>query len=403
MLSLANRPIEDAIRFFAKFGVEGGYVVPTQTGLAKAIMDAHATLREYLLGIGYHDFSTQAQGPVAKVRRPVKVLTLGGWEDQFVSLYRPKTKSGDPRIWITRLGDYAEAGDLLAILHDHGRIYVVNTSRKGLLETSGDPGTPLGRLLASLGAPSDVAEELLQRLQEIHDEGPLLTVTPGPTGVGMTLERRLGIAPNSRKEPDFKGIELKASRSMKGGRKNTNRITLFSRVPLWKNSPIRTALALLEHHGYTDEDGRLQIYCTLNARPNSQGFYLELEDGILYASRVLHGRSERLLCWQVEDLQRSLADKHRETFWVKAVSNGTGEREEFHYVEVAHTKGPLEANIPELLAIGKVELDLVMHRVPATRVGTFRVRDHGYLFKIRPQDLDLLFPPPRRYMLGRGD
>ncbi|MCM2525960.1 MvaI/BcnI family restriction endonuclease [Stenotrophomonas maltophilia] len=399
MLSLANRPIEDAIRFFAKYGVEAGYLVPTKTGLSKSIMDAHATFREYLLGVGYHDFNTQAQGPAAKVRQPVKVLTVGGWEDQFVSLYRPETKSGDPRAWITRLGDYAEAGDLVAILHDHGQLYVVNTSRKGLLESGGDPSTPLGRLLASIGAPSDVAEELLHKLREIHNEGPLLTVTSGPTGVGMTLERRLGIAPNSRKEPDFKGIELKASRSKKGGRKSSNRITLFSRVPVWKESPVKTGLALLEAHGYNDEDGRLQIYCTLSAKPNSQGFYLELEGGVLYASRTIHGRTERLLCWKVEDLQRSLADKHRETFWVKAVSNGAGEREEFHYIEVVHTKGPLEANIPELLAIGKVELDLVMHRVPAKRAGTYRVRDHGYLFKIRPQDLDMLFPPAKHYML----
>ncbi|MCI1130333.1 MvaI/BcnI family restriction endonuclease [Stenotrophomonas maltophilia] len=402
MLSLANRPIEDVIRFFAKYGVEAGYLVPTETGLAKSIMDAHGTLREYLLGVGYHDFNIQAQGPAAKVRRPIKVLTVGGWAEQYVSLYRPETKSGDPRIWITRLSDYAEAGDVVAILHDQGQLYVVNASRGGLLDTARDPSTPLGSLLASLAAPSDVAEELLQRLREIHSEGPLLTVTSGPTGVGMTLERRLGIAPNSRKEPDFKGIELKASRSRKGGRKSVNRITLFSRVPLWRDSPVGTALALLEEHGYRDAFDRLQIYGTLSARPNAQGFYLELDGGSLYASRIVEGRSERLLCWKVEDLKHSLVEKHRETFWVKAVSNGVGANEEFHYVEVAHTTGPLEANVPELLAIGKIELDLVMHRIPAKRVGTFRVRDHGYLFKIRPQDLDMLFPPAKRYQLDRN-
>jgi len=364
-------------------------------------MDAHLSLRDYLAKVGYHDFSKQAQGPAAKLRQPVKVLERDGWRDEFISLYRPETKSGDPRVWITKLGNYAGAGDLLAVLHVQGQLYIVNAGRDGLLESGADPGTPLGRLLAVLASPSHVAEELLQHLRQISAEGPLLTVVPGPTGVGMTLERRLGIAPNSRKEPDFKGIELKASRSMKGGRKSANRITLFSRVPLWKDSPVGTGLELLEKHGYEDCDGRVQIYGTLSAKPNSQGFYLEREAGLLYATRLVEGRSERLLCWKVEDLQKSLTAKHHETFWVKAESNGAGAGEQFHYVEVAHTKGPLEANLPDLLDIGKIELDLVMHRVPAARKDTFRVRDHGYLFKIRPHDLDLLFPPATRYRLDR--
>lgn len=401
MLAIANRPLEEAIRFLAQFGAEAGYIVPTATGLAKSIMDAHASLRDYLAKVGYHDFSKQAQGPAARVRQPVKVLGRDRWHDELVSLYRPETKSGDPRVWITRLSNYADAGDLLAVLHVQGQLYIVNASRDGLLESGADPGTPLGSLLARLAGPSHVAEELLQHLRQIYAEGPLPTVVPGPTGVGMTLEHRLGIAPNSRKDPDFKGIELKASRAMKGGRKSANRITLFSRVPRWKESPVGSGLGLLEKHGYEDCDGRVQIYGTLSAKPNSQGFYLEREVGLLYASRSIEGRSERLLCWKIEDLQNSLAEKHRETFWVKAESSGAGAGEQFRYVEVAHTKGPLVANVPDLLDIGKIELDLVMHLVPASRNGAFRVRDHGYLFKIRPQDLDLLFPPATRYRLDR--
>lgn len=399
MLALANRPIEDAIRFFAKFGIEAGYLVPTANGLRKSIMDAHAYMRDYLSGVGYHDFERQAQGPAAKVRRPINVLVGTGWRVEFVSLYRPKTKSGDPRIWITGLANYAESGDLLAVLHEKDQLYVVNTSRVGLLESGQDPDAPLGKLLARLAGPGDVAEELLQTLRVIYAEGPLPTVVPGPTGVGMTLENRLGIAPNSRKGPDFKGIELKASRSIKGGRKNVTRITLFSRAPCWETSAIGSALALVERHGYEDAKGRLQIYATLSVKPNPQGFYLEREAGLLYASRLVEGQAQRLLCWRIGDLQQSLMEKHRETFWVKARSTGQGRAEQFQYVEVAHTKGPLEANVPSLLDIGKIELDLVMHRVPAARQGAFRVRDHGYLFKIRPQDLEMLFPPAKRYRL----
>ena len=48
----------------------------------------------------------------------------------------------------------------------------------------------------------------------------------GDKAIGETLESTLGIKPNASKRPDYKGIELKASRSSK------NRSNLFSKTPL---------------------------------------------------------------------------------------------------------------------------------------------------------------------------
>ena len=66
-----------------------------------------------------------------------------------------------------------------------------------------------------------------EHLREIHSKGFLPTVTRGDTGVGMTLEAHLGLPPNCNRAPDYKGIELKASR-MNQTFRTPNRVNLFT-------------------------------------------------------------------------------------------------------------------------------------------------------------------------------
>ena len=51
-------------------------------------------------------------------------------------------------------------------------------------------------------------------------------------------------------------------------------------------------------------------------------------------------------------------------------------------------------NLVSLLEAGVVTVDYLMHEQGR------RVRDHGYLFKINPSNLDALFPPPLIYQLS---
>ena len=48
---------------------------------------------------GIHDYEAQSQGPANKVVRPAFMLAGGDIMDVPVSLYRPVTKKGDPRLW----------------------------------------------------------------------------------------------------------------------------------------------------------------------------------------------------------------------------------------------------------------------------------------------------------------
>jgi hypothetical protein len=66
--------------------------------------------------------------------------------------------------------------------------------------------------------------------------------------------------------------------------------------------------------------------------------------------------------------------------------------------EVEHTQSPLIGNFGALVDLGAITMDYLLHEEP-TPSGGRRAGDHGYLFKIHPDNLDLLFPPSKTYQL----
>ena len=400
VLAMSDRPIEEVIRVLAELGVEAGYLVPTKTGLDKSILDAHSQLRGYLRSAGLHDYDAQARGANGKV--VVRGWHVGAAElvATRASLYRPESKGGDPRIWVSGLPEHAAAGNLLALLVHDGQLYVANTSMPGVLESASDPGSPFGKLLHAIAARNnDPATDLLGKLRGVAAMGFIPSLRPGPTGVGMTLETMLGIAANSSKSPDFRGIEIKASR-VSASTGAQQRVTLFSKVPDWANSAIPSAVALLGARGY-DRDGRRQLYCSMNDKPNTLGLYLSVGGGCLHA---LHGgppSPSKVVQWGMDGLRDALAQKHHQTFWVKANARRTpGGVEEFRYVSATHTRAPLVSNLDSLLDMGRVEVDFLLHLMERGAGQKPRARDHGYLFKMAPRDLPLLFPPSVKYDLA---
>jgi hypothetical protein len=91
----------------ASFGVEAAYLVPTSTGLQKSILDAHESLRNYLKRMNFHDFNSQHQGPENKISTECFFIAENDLIQSKVSLYRPRTKAGDPRIWFSSLPKYS--------------------------------------------------------------------------------------------------------------------------------------------------------------------------------------------------------------------------------------------------------------------------------------------------------
>ena len=395
MLSRADRPLPEVIREFAAFGVEAGYFVPTAAGLAKSIIDAHESLRRFLRRKGIHDFESQGQGTSHKVIRDIDIALTDHMEVHQISLYRPKSKSGDPRLWVRGLGGVAKPGNLLALfVSAEGRLTLVNCSDSATWSSRLVTGSPLNAAL-SAATISDSAEELLARLRDICRQGFIPSLRDGPTGIGFTLETHLGIAANSRRAPDFKGIELKAGRT-RGSGASATRTTLFSKTPEWKMSALGNGDAILARYGYPEAaTGRLQLYCTLASSPNSLGLYLQVAESAAFVE-MLGPAGIADLTWPLGDLEKALATKHRETFWVSARQRRSPSgAEEFLFERVTHTRQPLVTNLGPLISSGTVEMDLTL-----SRKSSGAARDHGYLFKIWQRDLELLFPQPVVHLLA---
>jgi len=121
-----------------------------------------------------------------------------------------------------------------------GRMLVLGTTGKGRIiawlalpgssvanairtEISTGQAVPLGLFyrLGTSSSSSAIREELLEKLRTIHSAGPISAIrikggraiptsAAYPHACGYTLEAELGLPPNGRPEPDYKGWELKS-------------------------------------------------------------------------------------------------------------------------------------------------------------------------------------------------
>lgn len=391
MLSISDTSIADISSLILNAGYDVSFLVPTETGLDKSILDAHESLRSFFKRLKLHDYALQKQGD----KKLVEAEFITSYEvfPVKVSLYRPKTKKGDPRIWIYGLKKYADAGNLLALIIIDQKLYIFNCSNKA------DFSVALNNALPKIHQTlSPIANELLHKLIIISQRGFIPTIVNGDTGVGMTLEAALGISANSSKKPDYKGIELKASRVDKRNRQR-NRNQLFSRVPNWKLSPVPSAIELINLRGYIDNKGNQALRQTVSGeRVNAQGLYLDIDYANDYLRQMFKNAEDfskdHDTTWVIKDLKNALLKKHKETFWVKAKHNNNRSAELFHYIEVEHTANPYIDKIETLIETGLITMDYTMHIKQ-----TGKVRDHGYLFKLHQNSKASLFPQSTRYDL----
>lgn len=398
MLSKSNLDIVKTLRQFKTAGLTVTFVVPTATGIEKSIMDATADVREFLVRHQLHDFSMQAQGPANKNVVQTTILAQGEVVKTITSLYRPISKSGDPRIWPHGLKKLAEPSDLLAILANQDGLVIINCSQSNLTELLNFSSKEFKYILAQfLVGKSDVALELLEKMKEIHQLGFVQTKRVGDTGVGYTLETLLGIAANSSKTPDFKGIEIKSKRQRSG---TGNRSNLFSQVPNWKLSRLKSSKELLYERGqYKEAKNRIQLVHQLSVtKPNSYYLQLKVDWSKEQLQQLYMAKSPPItdVIWEFPLLKERLLSKHKETFWITAETQGkNGEVDEsFYYKKIKHTGSVDQSAFPILLDLGVITVDYTIKALPSGEA-----KDQGYLFKINPNNLDLLFDQVTEYDL----
>nr|WP_315140831.1 MvaI/BcnI family restriction endonuclease [uncultured Flavobacterium sp.] len=382
----------DRIKILTENSVELCLIEPTETGLVKSIMDATGSVRNFLKSKKIHDFGLQNQGQESKVLIPSKLIDTDKNINSLASLYRPNTKNGDPRIWFKGLGNYSKANDILGIIEFEGTLYVLNITQIDLEKLLNSTiNNPLKELIEEINHISnEVADELLILLNKIASQGPVAAMLKADTAIGRTLETLLGIDINSSKKPDYKGIELKSYRDKKGNRKN-----LFAQVPDWSLSKFKSSAEILDNFGYNRGED-FKLYCTVSALVrNSQGLTLKLDSKI---NQLLENSDKAnigdFIAWNLETLHNRLLEKHNETFWIAADSIIIDNKEHFQFKKVEHTRKPIVTQFDILLEQGIITLDHLIKRN-----STGKVIEKGPIFKIKPNALELLFPPSQSYSL----
>ena len=385
---------------FLSLDLPTAYLELTQTGLDKSIMDATESVRRFLADAALHDYRAQLQGTDAKVTLEARFIRSSGEiVSAQVSLYRPVTKNGDPRIWIYGLKAQASAGDVIILTVIAGELWVSNLTKTAIDLIAIAPNELSDALAPAFASKTLVVDDLTQRLLEICAGGFIPAPGAGDTMVGRVLETALGIDANSSKAPDFYGIELKAYRLKPNSSSHAmKRRNLFAKTPDWGLSTLKSSRQILDNFGY-ESKGILRLYCELRASKfNTQGLGLQVDQ----AADVLNEVSNRadlphVATWPLGQLQQSLSDKHAETFWVGAQAKKLGGLEYFRYVVVEHTQQPLVEQFGPLVTAGAISLD---HLIKAK--GT-SASEKGPLFKIDNASADMLFPSPKVFALdGTG-
>ena len=323
---------------------------------------------------------------------PAELVLASETRTSNVSLYRPATKQGDPRIWFTGLKDIVSPNDILALVAFDRTLYVFNLTQLQVESLLGSiTGNPLKELAEAIrGKEGAIALELLGLLRGIAARGPVKAELEADTAVGRTLETLLNIRRNSSKHPDFKGIEIKSFRDKRQNRKN-----LFSQVPDWSLSKFKGMDEVLRAFGYHRGE-QFKLYCTLSAlRPNSQGLSLRVdrEASLLHECSVDPAIGD-FGTWVLSYLHGRIQTKHKETFWVAANSTFEDGHEYFQYTRAEHTRKPILSQFDLLLEQGVITLD---HLVKLNDKG--RAHEKGPIFKLKPKCLNLLFPPSSVYEL----
>jgi hypothetical protein len=360
----------------------------TETGLRKSILDATEPMRKLFADAGAHDFSIQAQGPDNKVVRKAFVLTDSDLKPVGVSMYRPITKKGDPRLWFYEFKQFASPDDVFAVFVYEKTIYTLNLTSSSIEQiiTAGvvNPVTTFLRQITTTS--SAISDELLQLLKKIAKAGPIKSECVGDTAIGRSIESALGIPINSSRNPDFKGIEIKSGRVPALGGKQ-NRATLFACVPDWDLSRLKSSKEILDRFGYW-KNGEFQLNCTVKvARANPQGLQLEVVEAksLLREFYARHPIEESCI-WRLDRLHQRLAEKHGETFWVKAESIAKNGVEWFQLKSVTHTSRPSMIQFDRMLSDSSITLDHLSNRTPSGGA-----HERGPLFKVERPRLGELF------------
>lgn len=223
--------------------------------------------------------------------------------------------------------------------------------------------------------PTEPHEILFAKLQELSARGPIPVVRTGSGRFGLAVEQALGIPQNSKKAADFMGIELKT-------KSDSSLQTLFSRTPSRFVEDISKE-AMFQRHAYFDQRrNRRALYTSFSKTADSLGFCLSLANQVIQVVR----RGITVLEYDAELIEEALLSKHTQTVFLSLTHCVRDGGQSCTLSSAQFCKWPSILRFLRLVSAGDVFLDFTM-----SDDGRGRIKDHGFLWRIRSTALDQLY------------
>lgn len=365
----------------------------TETMLDKSIIDASFEIRSVLKDADIVNYSMLGKGPSYKLIKESYILESENLKEAKVSYYRPVTKNGDPRFWVYGLKKVVKENDLVyfTVFENNLLSIPLNENVDNFEETIEKYFSK--EIKEDIEIANNIVDELIGKLSVIKEKGWIesvnLTGKVNPRDAGDTLEREVGIEANNLVSPDYMGeIEIKTKVSKTG-----TSDTLFSCVPNWDISEIKTSREMILKYGYPSRkekySGYLDLYVTVNNKPNNQGLYLEnIDDEYLLAQNYFkEGVNAETCKWEYSNLKSRLLSKHPKTVWIVAEHKKIDGINYFYYHKLEFTQNPIFSQFLLLISQGDLTFDW-RGRVKPDGTG---YKDKGHAFRLKPKKRHFLF------------
>lgn len=359
----------------------------TNTMLKKNIIDASEEMRLFLKAENIVNFEEIVQGE--KRMRDSTILLSESPVLTKISFYRPKTKSGDPRFWIYKFGHYVDSSTLIYFTVYEDRIVAIP-----LIDHP-----DFNRKMKTYFGDNEKEEQIVKRFRDkisiVAKSGWVMSVSPyklNDKDIGETLERELGIQINNLKTPDFEGeIEVKGKKI-----NSKTKDTLFSMVPNWEISTVKSSNEMALTYGYEDREyeGYKALFVTVGQKPNAQGLFLEVDEvNEKIHQKCLIGDEILEVCsWEFKDIMQRLYDKHPKTMWVVAEHTLINSMVYFKYIKVEYSRDPIFTQFLYLVQEGVITFDWRRRADVGAKVKLSSSKiDYGQGFRIDPKNRKLLF------------
>lgn len=233
--------------------------------------------------------------------------------------------------------------------------------------------------------------EIQDRLSSLKKAGFIRSARRGPTGIGHTLEKELGLTENNFPMPDIGGhTELKAVR--KHAEKTRSLVTLFTfNRAAWEMHQSE----VIERFGSIDASNRRALWSTVYyQQANPQNLKINLPESAGTVDLV-HDSGVKIASWEIDTIVDKFISKLGKLLVVLAENQKAGDSgaEEFWFNEAYLYENPSPQIFFDAFQQSKIAIDVRMYIKPAGGV-----RNHGTGFRIKEEDITSLYANRRKVL-----